>query len=358
MSNLHRLQWVDAQIRAGQYPNAGDLAAAFEISRRQALRDFEYLRDSLGAPLAYSAAHRGYHYTCESFTLPGAYVTGAQRSMLSSLASYYSEVARQDSRFGAAYADMAGLLRRLGAGAGDVAAGDGARVFLRRPFRALLHLPGEPGAALRPFWRGGSAYEFDDPAAFLNAILATGASCRVDWPGWLRERLRQQLQDLLQAQDDMTRHVTPPLVSWGHQEIPARRYQEMNATRKVLEARFTGSWNSYAGAVHGVLKAAGMYDGDFTRLMGMTGMAFHLIMHEECCISSATVYNWQEEHSASLDRLGVYAETFGAMPDQITYETAIRRAVANIKGAVDRGVGAILWGVDTGEFGVVYGYDD
>jgi predicted DNA-binding transcriptional regulator YafY len=60
---LHRIQWIDAQIRAGRYPNARSLAAACEISRRQALRDFEYLRDSLGAPPAYAALHRG-------FTLP------------------------------------------------------------------------------------------------------------------------------------------------------------------------------------------------------------------------------------------------------------------------------------------------
>lgn len=51
MPMLHRIQWVDAQIRAGRYPNARALAAAFEISHRQALRDLAYMRDSLGAPL-------------------------------------------------------------------------------------------------------------------------------------------------------------------------------------------------------------------------------------------------------------------------------------------------------------------
>ncbi|MHB8947427.1 MAG: hypothetical protein ACYC6I_12940, partial [Bacillota bacterium] len=41
-----------------------------------------------------------------------------------------------------------------------------------------------------------------------------------------------------------------------------------------------------------------------------------------------------------------------------SYDAARRRAVVNIKAAIDRGMGVILWGVDTGEFGVVYGYDD
>ncbi len=55
MALLHRLQWIDAAIRRGRYPNTNDVAERFEISRRQALRDFDYLRDSLGAPLAYCA---------------------------------------------------------------------------------------------------------------------------------------------------------------------------------------------------------------------------------------------------------------------------------------------------------------
>jgi hypothetical protein len=54
---------------------------------RQALRDFEYLRDTLGAPLVYSVLHRGYTYTSHAFTLPGVYVTGEQRQLLSHLAA-------------------------------------------------------------------------------------------------------------------------------------------------------------------------------------------------------------------------------------------------------------------------------
>ena len=48
MAALHRIQWLDSEIRAETYPNARRLAERFEISHRQAQRDFEYLRDSLG----------------------------------------------------------------------------------------------------------------------------------------------------------------------------------------------------------------------------------------------------------------------------------------------------------------------
>ncbi|MHB8757559.1 MAG: hypothetical protein ACYC6V_06060, partial [Bacillota bacterium] len=126
----------------------------------------------------------------------------------------------------------------------------------------------------------------------------------------------------------------------------------------TIDARFTPLWTSYGGAAHGVLKAAGMYDGDITRLMGQTGLAFHFIWHETCCPSSVTVYDWVEEHQAAMERLGVLAEAFISMPGSPSYEAARRRAVVNIKAAIDRGVGVILWGVDSGEFGVVHGYDD
>lgn len=48
MSNLHRILWIDQEIRRGGYPNSRTIAEQFEISPRQAARDIEYLRYSLG----------------------------------------------------------------------------------------------------------------------------------------------------------------------------------------------------------------------------------------------------------------------------------------------------------------------
>lgn len=357
MANLHRLQWIDGQIRAGRYPNARSLAAEFEISHRQALRDFEYLRDSLGAPLEYSALHRGYTYTAEAFALPGPYVTPAQRSMLGHLAAYYADVARHDSRAGSAYAGIAALLERLGGAASGQTQLPLPQDSPVQQYRAIVQMPpGPPPSVLAPYWRGEGACEFTDPRAFLRAVLTAGVPMRVEWPRWLRERLAEQLQTFLQMQADTTRHVTPTLVS-SHRDQIQGRMVPMNA-RATTPARFDCSWTSYAGAAHGVLTAAGMFEPDFTRFMGLSGMAFHLIMHQECCISSVTVYDWVYEHQAALERLGILSEVFQSMPDSPAYAAACRRAVENIKAAVDRGTGVILWGVDTGEFGVIYGYDD
>ncbi len=107
VSNLHRLAWIDAQIRAGRHPNATTIARRFEISRRQAARDVEYLRYSMGAPLAYSSARNGYEYTDDAFVLPAVVMSDAETSALTYLAERYSGMDGEGA------ARLGGVLRRL-----------------------------------------------------------------------------------------------------------------------------------------------------------------------------------------------------------------------------------------------------
>ncbi|MDZ5471251.1 hypothetical protein SM124_05780 [Bacillus sp. 31A1R] len=96
MSNLHRLQWFDQEIRMNRFPNANALANQFEISLRQAQRDVEYLRNSLNAPLAYDAKNRGYGYEDPAFTLPNVYITEEEKRLLKYLAYRYKEFSKTD----------------------------------------------------------------------------------------------------------------------------------------------------------------------------------------------------------------------------------------------------------------------
>ena len=80
--------------------------------------------------------------------------------------------------------------------------------------------------------------------------------------------------------------------------------------KKILDNIDMGmSWTTYIGSVHGVLKGAGLWDDSVEMLMGMTGMAFHFIVHRQTCPSSVTVYDWMSEHFAMMDRIGVYSES-------------------------------------------------
>ncbi|MEE4602690.1 MAG: WYL domain-containing protein [Desulfobacteraceae bacterium] len=66
---FERFVWFDRLVRSNRYPNATNLAERFEISRKTAQRDINFMRDRLGAPLDYDAGCRGYHYTDQSFQL-------------------------------------------------------------------------------------------------------------------------------------------------------------------------------------------------------------------------------------------------------------------------------------------------
>jgi predicted DNA-binding transcriptional regulator YafY len=108
MASQHRLLWIDAQIRAGRHPNASSIAERFEISRRQAARDLEYLRYSLGAPLEYVAARRGYRYADDRYFVPALVLSDDERAALAEIAHRYESV-------GSRSADMAELFRRIAA---------------------------------------------------------------------------------------------------------------------------------------------------------------------------------------------------------------------------------------------------
>ena len=59
---LRRLLALDERIRMQRYPNCGGFAREWEVPRKTVQRDIDYLRDQLGAPLAYDQTHRGYSY--------------------------------------------------------------------------------------------------------------------------------------------------------------------------------------------------------------------------------------------------------------------------------------------------------
>lgn len=65
-----RLLFIDEKIRSGLYPNAASMAKEYEISARTLLRDIEYMRDMLGAPVEYDNSRKGYFYAEENFFLP------------------------------------------------------------------------------------------------------------------------------------------------------------------------------------------------------------------------------------------------------------------------------------------------
>lgn len=90
---MHRILWFDEQVRYGKYPNSGHLSERFEISIRQACRDIEYLTNTLGAPLAYHAKKRGYHYENQTYVLPALMLTAVDIQLMRDLIVHLEQTA-------------------------------------------------------------------------------------------------------------------------------------------------------------------------------------------------------------------------------------------------------------------------
>lgn len=112
MSNLHRILWIDGQIRGNKYPNCRIIAQRFEISPRQASRDVEYLRYSLDAPIAYCAKNNGYYYQGDTFVLPAHFLSREEKDTLGFLAYQYRSMGSGQAEM------MASLFARLSGEAG------------------------------------------------------------------------------------------------------------------------------------------------------------------------------------------------------------------------------------------------
>lgn len=121
------------------------------------------------------------------------------------------------------------------------------------------------------------------------------------------------------------------------------------------------TWLSYAGSAWGVLKHAGLWDGDVFDLMGRSGLAFQFIVHKTACPSSVTVYDWAATHFAALDRIGVYTDALSAVlqPGLNTGGDLQADARNRIRESLDGGRGVVVWSpTPILEFGIITGYDD
>lgn len=67
---FRRLLFIDRTIREGRYPSAATLAREWQVSAKTIQRDIDYLRDELGAPIAYDEVKHGLYYTDPAWFLP------------------------------------------------------------------------------------------------------------------------------------------------------------------------------------------------------------------------------------------------------------------------------------------------
>lgn len=183
MNAYTRIQWLHEQIRAFRYPNAQRLSERFGVSHRQGQRDLRYLREELGAPLAYAADRRGFYYT-DDFFLP----------------VYIRNVGEGD------YIDL--LDTQIAQSAEPLDPAHPHYVQLQIPFTATLHISDKLARmSLDRFIvsdTGNQSYlcEFTHVDLFLSAILMLDSDVRILSPAWLRERLVAIAQRVIENNQD------------------------------------------------------------------------------------------------------------------------------------------------------------
>ena len=175
MSANDRIQWLHKMISENCYPNAAHLTDKFSISPRQAQRDVEFLRKNLGAPMRYSAIHKGYFYT-EKFSLP--LVLESENDM------DFHDVYRGMRQFDNQNAERSVLQLQL-------------------PYTAVLEIKDRMTVLnLRSLIVADEPHhryrcEFPSVELFLGIIMSTGADIKVIEPLWLREKLVEFAQRVL-----------------------------------------------------------------------------------------------------------------------------------------------------------------
>lgn len=172
MNAPNRIQWLHKYIVEMRYPNANRLSERFGISHRQAQRDVDSLRNDYGAPLAYSAEHRGFYYTKE-FSLPSYSAAANQCDYVEAVTGESKHAAKEEV------------------------------MQMQIPYSAVVKIPDKlTRLELQRFivgeeTRGNYICEFHSVEMFLGLLLASETDIVIVKPEWLRQRLVRSAERVL-----------------------------------------------------------------------------------------------------------------------------------------------------------------
>ncbi len=181
-----RIQWLHEALVRGTYPNAARLAERFQISRRQAQRDIDFLKKQLGAPLEYDQHVMGYRYT-HPFALPVSVKNENDGSISRLPANPFGRDIPGEEVLVADNVIIQGQIPYTA----TLAIGDKLTVLEMRSY-----IVSEEG-------RGRFLCEFHNIDRFLCAILTARSGIRIIEPSWLREKLLHMATKAIENNTDI-----------------------------------------------------------------------------------------------------------------------------------------------------------
>jgi hypothetical protein len=198
ISAYARICWLHNQLTNDWFPNAKKLADHFEISNRQAQRDIEFMRDSLGAPFEYLFGKKGYRYR-EPFVLLTYFIDKNDQVILDDLSDYYEGLFELGFDH---YQGFSDLLKRLSCH--ETMKPDRLDLLPLAPFVAIIEFL-ENRSNFRLIQRfcieelseTRKVFEFTNPEVFIGLLFSCGAGFRIESPGWLRERVVQSSEKII-----------------------------------------------------------------------------------------------------------------------------------------------------------------
>ena len=78
-TQMARIVEFDRLVRGNYYPNVARFSRDYEVSKRTVMRDINFLRNSLGALIAYNVTRKGFYYT-ENWDAPKILTNCATRA--------------------------------------------------------------------------------------------------------------------------------------------------------------------------------------------------------------------------------------------------------------------------------------
>jgi len=175
-----RIQWLHKKMTMNSYPNAQRLAERFNISHRQAQRDMDYLRNKLGAPVAYDNSRKGFYYT-KPYVLPVLFSSDNDDLYLPEI--FNAEIS-------------------------DLAAGESI-IQMQIPYTATVEIKNKLTALelsnyiIAKQTKNRYLCEFHSIEKFIGLLLSLDSDFRLIEPYWLRERLVRNAKRVLSNNSDI-----------------------------------------------------------------------------------------------------------------------------------------------------------
>lgn len=100
-------------------------------------------------------------------------------------------------------------------------------------------------------------------------------------------------------------------------------------SKNVLEIEIFSAWNTYAVSMMSVLENCGMWrkTDTFQKFMCETGIAVRFYVDKTCSPLPITDYDWMDEHTGFMERIGVQTVKYFAAPDDAAYDRTQKKAI-------------------------------